>query len=110
MAIVSTVTLEQFIDDFMEVRPNNFSRHGLSLIYDYLWDMSEDIGENIEFDIIGICCDFIELNSIEEVREYFGLEVDNYPDDDSVMDFLNSESGVIFDDQDNPEVIIVHGY
>src|SRR5690625_3244543 len=78
MAIVSTVTLNQFINDFKEVRPNNFSYDGLSLLYDYLWELSDDIGENIVFDIIAICCDFSEYTLENWYTDYIDNGSNDY--------------------------------
>ena len=44
---------------------NNFSYDGLHALFEYLEDYEDDTGEEIEFDMIGICCDYSEYDSLE---------------------------------------------
>jgi len=48
-------------------RENNFSTVGLIKLFDYLEELERDIGEEIELDVIGLCCDFneIDINDIK---------------------------------------------
>jgi hypothetical protein len=64
--IYETITETQFMDAFKAIRPNNFSYEGLSALYDYLEELSED--EPVELDVIAICCEFTEYNSLDEMR------------------------------------------
>ena len=38
-------------------RMNNFSYDGLKALFEYLEDYEEDTGEEIELDVIALCCD-----------------------------------------------------
>lgn len=69
--IVETVNQNQFVNDFIAIRPDNFSYEGLQAIFTYLEDLSEDIGENIEFDPIGICCEYTEYENLQEVIDAY---------------------------------------
>ena len=75
MAIKQTVTESDLRDAFQAIRPDNFSYEGLGALYEYLWDLSEDIGEDIELDVIALCCDFTEYSE-DEAREEFDIGVD----------------------------------
>ncbi len=68
------VNEHQFLDAFMKIRPDNFSRDGLYSLYDYLIELEEDIGEEIELDVIAICCDFSEYKDLKEISEAYGKE------------------------------------
>jgi hypothetical protein len=58
MAIVQTLTKSAFIDAFKQSsRKDQFSYEALEAIFDYLEEYSDSTGENVEFDIVGICCD-----------------------------------------------------
>ena len=70
--IYQNITETMFKDSFKALRPDNFSYEGLSELYHYLTDMSEDCGD-IEFDVIAICCDFSE-EPLEDVLKNYGLE------------------------------------
>lgn len=63
----TTVYQCDFIDAFtMAGRQDNFSYVGLKALYDYLIDYEESIGEEIELDVIALCCEFAEWNNITE--------------------------------------------
>lgn len=69
-----------YLDDFRQAfhnmdRGNQFSYEGLELLYDYL----EECDENIELDVIAICCDFSEC-SIDEFLDAFPDVVEADPD------------------------------
>ena len=75
MAIKQTVTESDFRDAFQAIRPDNFTYEGLGALYEYLEELSEDTGEDIELDVIAICCDFTEYSE-NEAREEFDIDVD----------------------------------
>ena len=47
-------------------RGNQFSHQALIAMYEYL----EESGEDIEMDVIGLCCSFSEYTIEEALREY----------------------------------------
>jgi hypothetical protein len=64
----------EFIHKFTALRPNNFSREGLEALYGYFEELSED--QNIQFDVIAICCDFTEYDSLAEFNLDYGTKFD----------------------------------
>lgn len=92
-----TIGLSQFTDAFMSIRPDNFTYDGLVSLFDYLESWEADSGEELELDVIAICCDFEEL-TIEEIIRQYNIETDDIEDDeidDYVMDYLNDETSVV---------------
>jgi len=87
-----TVTKYQFHRAFEEMRPENFSYAGLDALFDYFEELESDIGEEIELDVIGICCDFTEYDSLEQAAEEYDLMPDELPDHTTVIEF---DGGVI---------------
>ena len=71
MAITDTITLSKFRDYFFQsdLYKNNFSSEGLRALYNYLWDFSEDIGNDIEMDYIAFSCDFNEYEDFKHFQE-----------------------------------------
>lgn len=69
MAIVDTLTKDDFIRRFLELRPENFSVYALEALYDELEEISEALEEDIEFDPISICCDYTEYDSLEDIQK-----------------------------------------
>jgi len=67
-----TITKSMFRDAFHHAnRADNFSYEGLGHIFDYLEEYEESTGEQIELDVIAICCDFNE-EPIADVLENYG--------------------------------------
>ena len=67
--LINNVSVYEFRDTMKAIRPDNFSYEGLTALYEWLDDLSNDTGEPIEFDPIEICCDFTEYDSWEEFAE-----------------------------------------
>lgn len=56
---------------------NQFSPEGADAVQAYYENLSEDIGENIEFDPIAWCVEWTEFNSlVEAYREHYGDDTD----------------------------------
>ena len=105
MAIIDTLHETQFVDEFRKIRENNFSIFGLRALFQYLDNLSEDCGENIEFDPIALCCEFAEY-SLEEFNEDYGCELSSFDELDEtgishhilqekrieIIDFFNDSS------------------
>ena len=81
-----------FIRAFEQVRPDNFSRAGLSALYEYFEQLEEDIGNPIELDVIAICCDFNEYENLAEFQEDYG---DDY---ESIEDIEHATQVIMIDD------------
>ena len=69
-----TLNESEFINRFMAIRPNQFSREALVALFDYLDKLEDDLGEETEFDPIAICCDWTEYASAIEGAEAYGFE------------------------------------
>jgi hypothetical protein len=68
-----TINFYEFEKTFEDSgRGNQFSYSGLKVLYDYLTDLEEETGEELELDVIAICCDFTEYENIEEFQVNYG--------------------------------------
>ena len=65
-----TINEYQFIEGFRTMRPDQFSTPALRALFAHLEELENEIGEDIEFDVIGICCDYSELTLEDINREY----------------------------------------
>ena len=96
----TTVYFSEFRDYFHEIRPDNFSYEALRILFDYFEEFEESTGEEVEFDVIAICCDFSE-DSYENIADLYGIEIDINENDDEikqqVIDFLQSEGAYVGD-------------
>jgi hypothetical protein len=93
-----TINFYQFRDAFRSAdRMNNFSSNGLNLLFAYLEDYEDSTGEEIELDVIAVCCDYAEA-TIDELVDAYSIDVDGLDDNekrDAVMDFVNEHSLVV---------------
>ena len=66
------VSEHDFTEAFRDYgRQDNFSYEGLKALYEWFEEYEEDTGEEIELDVVGICCDFSEYDTaLEAAREY----------------------------------------
>lgn len=97
MAIVKTVNFYYFRQAFYaHERQDQFSSAALREIFDWLESVSEDSGENMELDVIAICCDFAEFTIDEFIREY-GVDVSDCNDEkqhgEAVENYLQNNGG-----------------
>ena len=79
MAIINTVTESQFIDDLLGDDYASWSYDEAAALFDYHWQLSEDIGEDIELDRVAIRCEWEKAQDIDEVIEIYS-EVNSLDD------------------------------
>lgn len=96
--IVTNVYPSEFKQAFNSIRPNNFSYEALEAMYEYFDDLSEDIGQPFELDVIAICCEFTEYENLEEVQgNYWDIKsLDDLRDHTSVIQL--SSGGLVIQD------------
>lgn len=64
-----TIGFCAFCDAFRDMdRNENFSYDGKRALFDYLEEYEESTGEEIELDVIALCCDYNE-STYEEIAE-----------------------------------------
>lgn len=78
MAIIQTVnTVYQFEDAFKEAnRSDQFSWEGMKALFTWLEEYSENTGENVDLDVVALCCDYTECESIDEFMDQYGKHSD----------------------------------
>jgi len=81
--MIQTINEYQFADAFKKIRPDNFSYKGLKALYDDLIIYEESSGDPIELDVIALCCDYSEYESLEDFQEDYG---DDYESIDEIGD------------------------
>lgn len=72
--IVKRIGLNEFIEAFKEIDRDYFSYEGYEALYEYLEELSDDIGQPLELDPVAIACDFSEYESLEEIAEEYGRD------------------------------------
>jgi hypothetical protein len=98
------ITLNEFTAAFRaHGRENQFSRRALQALFEHLEQYEEDTGEQIELDVIGLCCDYQEADVDVIIRDY-NLDASNCEDDEArreaIENFLNNRTTVVWHDGD----------
>lgn len=90
-----TINVYEFRDAFRDMgRGDSFSYDGLGLLFDWFEEYEDSAGEEMELDVIAICCDWTESDVEEIMGDYgltledLGLDPDDSPDDDEIQDAL----------------------
>ena len=94
-----TVYLSDFRDSFHQAgRGTQFSYEGLEVLFDYLENLEADAGEDLELDVIAICCDFAE-DAWQDIAANYSIEIDTDQDEDEqeeqVRQYLEDEGFLV---------------
>jgi hypothetical protein len=61
-----TVNTYDFEKAFRDFDRDNFSYEGLKALFEYLEEYEDSTGEELELDVIGLCCEYAEYDSLKE--------------------------------------------
>jgi predicted ArsR family transcriptional regulator len=90
----TTVSVYDFRDAFQRAgRSTQFSYDGLEILFDYFEELEQDMGDEIELDVIAICCEYAEADP-REIAENYGIDNDGMDDDETaeaVRDYLEDQ-------------------
>ena len=94
----TTVNFSYFVDAFKKLgRENNFTNEGLELLFDYLEEVEQSTGEELELDVIALCCEYDE-NHIDDIISNYRIDVNGMDDDEkreAVRDYLQDNTCLI---------------
>lgn len=88
-----TITESYFIDRFMAIRREQFSREALRELFAYYEQLEQDCGEDIEFDPIAICCDWTEYDTALEAAKAYSYNGED--DEQKALDWLFDQTSVL---------------
>ena len=108
-----TVTESMFCEQFKRVRPDNFSNAALEALLAHYEEMEQGSGEEMELDIVAICCDWTEYDSALEAAEAYGFKAKDASDDEradmnerAALEFLTDETTVLEVGEGNGVVVL----
>jgi aspartate/glutamate racemase len=92
----STINLYQFRDAFKSMDRNNFSYEGLAILFDAMEEYECSTGQEMELDVVALCCDYAEMSMEEVQRQYSSMfsHLDE-PTIDQIVEALESETWVL---------------
>jgi len=87
----TTTTLSSFVQAFRTMnRVEHFSYDGLEALFNYLEELEKDTGEEIELDVIAICCDYAE-STAEEIASDYRIDLSEAEGDDDEIESIVEE-------------------
>ncbi len=92
-----TITESQFVDAIVGDEYNSMSYEGAEALFEYLEELEQDCGEELEFDKVAIRCEFSEYENLEEVlSEYDNIKsLSDLYDRTTVIEVANSDKLII---------------
>ena len=91
--MIKTINKYDFIDAFKKMgREENFSYNGLVALYEYLEMLEDDTGQEMELDVIALCCEFTEYDNLDEFKADYGNEYE------TIEDIQNATTVIMIDD------------
>jgi len=95
--MIKTITLSDFRSAFQRMdRKDQFSYEGLELIFDYIESYEQETGEQIELDVIDLCCEWSE-HSAEDIAAAYDIDLGKKTGSAALMEvyeYLNDETQV----------------
>ena len=77
----TTINEYQFEQAFVKAgRGEQFSREALKALFEYIEEYEDSTGEEIELDVIGLCCEFTEYEDLEEFQSAYSDEYQTIED------------------------------
>lgn len=105
----TTVSRYDFERAFVDAdRKENFSYEGLGLLFAYFEDLEESLGEEIELDVIAICCEYSE-DTVSDIARNYSIDLNGADPEDGdyedqcrqiVFDYLSDNTSVVGDTAD----------
>ena len=94
-----TLTTEQAADLLVADNNAGWSYAGARALVEYLENLEDDTGEEIEFDRVALRCDFSEYPNAREAAEEYGFKPDEDADsedaEEAALEWLNDRTTVI---------------
>jgi len=96
-----SVNFSAFCDAFHAYkRYDQFGYQALQILFEYLEEMESETGEELELDVIALCCDY-SVDSVADIAENYGIDLSDCEDEDSkrdaVTEYLNDNTIVCGD-------------
>lgn len=94
-----TVNFSDFVDAFRAYdRYDQFGHQALMVIFEHLEEIEQSTGEEIELDVVAICCDY-ETDNWEAIAENYSIDLSGLEDEEekqqAVVDYLNENTIVL---------------
>ena len=106
-----TVNLPAFMDAFHAFnRYDQFGYQALQILFEYLEEYEDSTGEEIELDVIALCCDY-SVDSVADIAANYGIDLTECQDAEArkfaVLDYLNDHTQVCgtFESENDTQIV-----
>ena len=83
-----TINFNDFIDAFRRMdRYDQFGYEALQVLFEYLESYEEDTGEELELDVIALCCDY-SADTVDEVASNYGIDLSDCETDEERIEVV----------------------
>lgn len=93
-----SVNFSAFVDAFIRFdRYGQFGYEALKVIFDYLEQYEDETGQEIELDVISICCDFSAEN-YTDIAQNYSIDIDGLDEDEAksvVIEYIQDNSSYL---------------
>jgi hypothetical protein len=83
-----SINMYDFERAFKNFERDNFSYDGLKALFEYLEEYEDSTGEEVELDVIALCCEYMEYDSLKEYNDDYGTkysEIDAIQNDTTLI-------------------------
>jgi hypothetical protein len=97
--MTTTIAFNDFREAFRRYdRLGSYSPEGLRALFNYFEQYEEETGQEVELDVIAICCDYDE-NHWEDVASNYRLDLSEYEDEEdkisAVREYLEENTFLV---------------
>jgi predicted ArsR family transcriptional regulator len=94
----TTVSRYDFERAFVDAgRKDQFSYEALGLLFAYLEEYEESTGEEIELDVVALCCEYYE-DTLESIAANYRIDLEGMDDDEqleAVREYLEENTQLV---------------
>ena len=95
----TTINFTDFCDAFRNYdRNENFSYEGKQALFEYLEEFEDSTGEEIELDIIALCCDYNE-DTFEDIANNYDIDLSGCENDkdkeETIKEYLEENTQLV---------------
>ena len=90
------LNIEQAMHQISRDRLSQFGYDGWRALFEYMEALEDAIGEEIELDIIALCCDYIRFDGVEDYNEQYGTSYTSTDDIEEAVVFLDNGAFITY--------------
>ena len=92
-----TLTTSEAVNELMSDEYAGWSYRGARALIEYLEELEEDCGMEIEMDVVALRCEYSEYEDLEDIASQYGIDIDEDDEEkeETIRDYLLDRTTVI---------------